>query len=477
MNTFFKSTGSVALAAALVLLAACKEDAQLPDNLVAFQASELGFADTETQLEITITFSREVAAAGNLTIGITENGLQYGSDYTTAPAASANLITIPVAKGSTQASFIVSKAEAVLLDGDETLVFSIAQLPAALVLAGRTQLTLAFAEIVAAAGSMEINGGGATYPHKVFIDLSANRQIAVNRTAWDLGFYSGEEFRVILNSSNTMMAAVTDKTDLAAVTNADTALLRNRLSSEAVFAAINSSSAPEWVAGSINWIDDPAGDLTKTAIAPVSATVSENKVYIINRGVGPGSPAPALGWKKIRVLRTASGYTLQHADINATTFTEVQVQKNSTYEFQYVSFASGVVAVEPARTRWDLAWTGFHNSTNFGTGPIPYYYQDIILQNRVGVETVQVLTSTKTYEAFSEADLTDLSFGVQSQINIGPNWRSGGGPTSAAAIRTDRFYVIKDADGNYYKLKFTALTTGGERGKPQFEFALVKKGV
>lgn len=30
--------------------------------------------------------------------------------------------------------------------------------------------------------------------------------------------------------------------------------------------------------------------------------------------------------------------------------------------------------------------------------------------------------------------------------------------------------------GNYYKVKFTALTTSSERGKPQVEFALVKAG-
>ncbi len=36
--------------------------------------------------------------------------------------------------------------------------------------------------------------------------------------------------------------------------------------------------------------------------------------------------------------------------------------------------------------------------------------------------------------------------------------------------------MIKDEDDNYYKLKFTALTTGGERGKPQVEFALIKQG-
>jgi hypothetical protein len=273
-----------------------------------------------------------------------------------------------------------------------------------------------------------------------------------------------------------MMAYALDKTDLASVTNADTAVLRSRLSLDAVFAAINSNPTPEWVPSAIGWIDDPTGDLTKTAIAQVSAAASENKVYIINRGSGPGTPATALGWKKIRIIRNGNGYTLQHADIAASTFSELQITKNSTIGFQYINFNTGNVEVEPTSDKWDIAWTGFANSTNFGSGPVPYYFQDVVLQNRSGLQTVQVLTSTKTFEAFTEADLNSLDFSTQSQTKIGTNWRSGGGPGGPPSIRTDRFYVIKDADNNYYKLKFTALTTNGERGRPQFEFALIKSG-
>jgi hypothetical protein len=35
----------------------------------------------------------------------------------------------------------------------------------------------------------------------------------------------------------------------------------------------------------------------------------------------------------------------------------------------------------------------------------------------------------------------------------------------------DRFYIIKDAEGYYFKLRFTRMTsTAGERGRPQFEY-------
>ena len=41
--------------------------------------------------------------------------------------------------------------------------------------------------------------------------------------------------------------------------------------------------------GSASQIDDPTGDILKTAIAEVSATDSENKVYLINLGSNPAA--------------------------------------------------------------------------------------------------------------------------------------------------------------------------------------------
>lgn len=457
-------------------LGSCKEDPELPDNLVEFESDALGITDSETELNVNITLFREASADAEIALQFETIGLTYGTDFTTEPAATGNTIVVPVVKGATSASFKVKKVDGVLFDGDEQLVATITTVPTSLVLGEKLTLTLTFDEIVASSASMDVNGGGALYPNKVFIDLSANRQTAVERTTWDLGFSAGNTFRVILNSSNGAMARALDKNDLNAVTAADTAGFGKQLSLAAVFAAINQNPNPDWVPTAITWIDDPAGDITKTALAEISATASENKVYIFNRGTGPGNPAPERGWKKIRVVRNGDGYILQHADISATTFSEIQITKNANYSFRYVSLSTGAVEVEPATTKWDIAWTAFTNSTNFGSGPVPYYFQDIILQNMTGVQTLQILTSTKTYEAFAEADLTGLDFGTQTQTKIGSSWRSGGGPGTAPAIRTDRFYIIKDSDNNYYKLRFTALTTSGERGKPKLEYTLLKKG-
>ncbi len=463
---------SLLLVAATFVFSSCEDDPKLPDNKLEFESSVAGIASEDESLTLKLNLSRAASSDVVLTLSVNGGALVYGTDFTTTPAAVGNVITLTIPKGETTTQVVLNKVEGVGFGGDEVVVFEVTLVDGSPVLGENSKITVTFSEITVDGAEMNIQGGGPTYPNRVFIDLSANRQTAVNRTSWDLGFYSGEDFRVTLNSANGMMAYALDKTDLTTVTNADTAVLRSRLSMEAVFAAITSETTPEWASSAINWIDDPSGDLSKTAITSISATASENKVYIINRGSGPGSPATELGWKKIRVIRNGSGYTLQYADINAATFSEIQITKNTDYEFQNVSFATGAVIVEPASGRWDIAWTGFANSTNFGSGPVPYYFQDIIIQSR-DVQAVQVLTSTKSYEAFGESDITGLDFGVQSQVKIGSSWRSGGGPGVSPAVRTDRFYVVKDADENIYKVKFTALTTEGERGRPSIEYALI----
>lgn len=462
------------LISATFFLSSCEDDPQLPPNKLQFESAVAGIASEEISLPLTINLSRAASSDISVTLSVNGGTLVYGTDYTTTPGTTANVITLTIPKGQTSAQIVLNKVAGVGFSGDETIVFEVTAIDGSPVIGENSKISVTFSEITVTTATMTIQGGGSTYPNRVFIDLSANRQTAVARTSWDLGFYSGNDFRVTLNSANGMMAYALDKNDLTTVSNADTAVLRNRLSLEAVFAAITSETPPAWVSSAINWIDDPSGDLTKTSVEAISATALENKVYIINRGSGPGSPAPALGWKKIRVIRNGSGYTLQHADINATTFSEIQITKNAEYEFQYVSFTAGAVTIEPARDRWDIAWTGFTNSTNFGSGPVPYYFQDIVLQNRVDVQTVQVLTSTKSYESFGEADLTGLDFGAQPQVKIGSSWRSGGGPGTSPAVRTDRFYVIKDAEGNIYKLKFNSLTTDGERGRPSLEYKMIK---
>jgi hypothetical protein len=453
--------------ASLVLIAfACrKRDAMLPDVLINFETTEQGIASTEDTLNLDLYLTRPAEKNDTVSVSLTETGVVYGSAYTTIPAATNNKLQLVVAKGKQDAVIKLVKVRGALFYGDEKLNFTIEDPGAPLFVGAKRNMRVSFAELVATTSATVINGGGANFPNKVFIDLSANRSTAVNRNNWDLGFYCGtDDNRVILNSSAAMMVKQLTKNDLTQVNATDTV----GFGATVAFSLYN--PLPE----QLPFIDYPNGDLTRTAIAAISATAADNKVYIVNRGLAPGSPASARGWKKIRVLQNASGYTLQYADIASTSFQEIAVPKLSGYNFNYVSFDNGVLKIEPEKTKWDFAWTYFSNTTNFGAGEVPYLYQDIILLNR-GVSAVKVLVATKPFADFSAADISGLTFSAN-QTAIGADWRSGGGPGSAPAVRTDRYYIVKDPGNNYYKVRFTALTQNGERGYPAYESVLVKKG-
>lgn len=319
--------------------------------------------------------------------------------------------------------------------------------------------------------SLTLNGligteAGTSAGNSVFVDFSTDKQVSAARASWDLGFYSGSDFRVVLNNTMGAAAIALTKTDLNTVTAADTTAL-----------AIATTLTIGQGAGSFANIDPVEGVasayLAGTVIKAVSATDADNKVYIVNRGAAGLIPATEnRGWQKIRVLRNGNGYTLQYAKINETTFKTLTITKDAAYNFKYVSFVTGAATVEPEKAAWDIQWT---LATYKATATIPYTFSDFVLINFVGgVTAAEVLTSTVAYADFKETNLTGVTFLGTREVIAG-NWRVTS-PTPAG-VKTDRFYVVKDGAGNVYKLKFVSFTStdSGVRGKPVIEYKLVKK--
>ncbi|AXY77189.1 hypothetical protein D3H65_25810 [Paraflavitalea soli] len=304
-----------------------------------------------------------------------------------------------------------------------------------------------------------LNGGpgGANAANSVFLDLSTDKQDSVNRTTWDLGFYSGTDFRVIINNTTAATAKAINKTDFAQVNLADTAGFADAL-------ALGQG------AGTFAIIDDVEGDLTKTVIPAVSATDADNKIYILKPS--NGMVAAARDWYKIRITRNGSNYKLQYAKLSETIIKTIDVVKDAAYNFKYVSLAAnGPVTVEPAKANWDIQWT----LTTYKASPtIPYTYSDYVYINYLaGVQAAEVLTTTSSFDAYAETTIASTAFS-SSKVVIGGNWRNTQAPIG---VKTDRFYVIKDAAGNVYKLRFISFhaSDGGVRGYPKIEYKLVKK--
>jgi hypothetical protein len=306
---------------------------------------------------------------------------------------------------------------------------------------------------------------GSAAGNTVYLDLSADKQTSALRAGWDLGFYCGAEFRVILNNTSSAGAKVLTSSDITTVGAADTIGL--------ILTPSQTNPLPE----QLIWFDNVAGDLTKTVIPAVSATDADNKVVIVNRGTGGGIAARA--WVKIRVLRNASGgYTLQYAGIQETVFKTLQIAKDADYHFKSVSFENGIVNNQPEKTKWDLTWSYSVFETNFGAGQVPYNFSDLIAVNYLAGVTVatkvyaDAVTAAAAFNAFNKDSVANTTL-VNNRWAIGSSWRS---TQPATGARLDRFYIIKDATGNYYKFKCLAMgigTDGGTRGKPEFKYTLI----
>lgn len=324
---------------------------------------------------------------------------------------------------------------------------------------------------------MTLNGGegGSAAENTVFVDLSADKQTPVKRTTWNLGFYNGNQFRVILNSTSGSSAIEVNETDINAV-NADNTDL------EGLNIALGTP-------GAFDNIDDLTGDISKTLIPEISETENNNKVYVINTSGGShGAGLDPENLFKVRILKAGDDYTLQYAEINATNYQSITIRKDQEYNFQYFSFDRGLVDIEPSKGDWDFQWTWSLYFGETAGGQYPYGFSDLVFINSLaGVSAAEVIFQDEdgksngepSYEDFSESDLPALSLSTSKGV-IGANWRVTPSPSPGvvAGAKKDRFYVIKDAAGNYYKLKFNSFTPedAGKRGYPELEYKLIKRG-
>ncbi|MBA4853273.1 HmuY family protein [Emticicia sp. BO119] len=445
----------------IIMLGACKEEVELPDNLAGFTTTQQGIDGEEATIQISLSRSTDIAIP--ISIQLTPALVTYDKEFVTEPAAVNNVVNVTIPSGQFGVSFKVKKKANVFLNGDETLTLKINAVGSPVLTGTNTELKLSFAAITSTGSTLTLEGktSESNYTNAVYVDLSANATTLVDRRSWNLGFYQGGQFRVILNPGYESSAAATAKTDITAVTLADTSSVPNL----EFIPGVDQNTAA--------LTDAWDGDLTKTAFAEVSATESQNKVYLV---CFQGSKAKKQ-WFKVKVNRNGEGYKVQFARIGETTIQTVDIAKNADVNFTFLSLETGKTAtVEPRKTNWDIQWG--YSTSNAGTNPpSPYWFQDFVLLNYVaGAEAAEVLESTVTYANYVEANIASTVF-VKTRDAIGSKWRSTA-PGGTTGIRKDRFYVVKDPLGNIYKLKFVSMglgSDGGERGKPVIEYKLVKK--
>ena len=320
------------------LLLSCSNDDSLDMPLepfvVAFESLSANLSQINEAQDISLVYSEAAIQTGSVTLLLDVTNAVYGVDFITSPPINSNNLIIPILPTEIETAFLFTKLNQAL---DETVEirFSIVSVdyPNA-VIQGNTQFTINSSASLGR--GFEPSVGGPNQPNQVYIDLSTESQTSIKRDSWDLGFYGGSDFRIGLNSSIYMAAAALESTDIDAVTQADVLEIQDQV------------AVGTFDPANIIYIDNPDGDINKTAIAPISSNDLENKVYLLNLGyeVGTETPAPGSiaiagdtrGWKKIRILKQDGAYLLQYADLNQSTHQEVLIEKDSNFNFSFFQF-------------------------------------------------------------------------------------------------------------------------------------------
>ncbi|NTV83178.1 MAG: hypothetical protein HGA23_02620, partial [Bacteroidales bacterium] len=200
-----------------------------------------------------------------------------------------------------------------------------------------------------------------------------------------------------------------------------------------------------------------------------------NEVYVIDRRYdGNGN---LRGFKKAVFQEvTDSTFSLRFANLDGSDEHSFIITKDPSVNYICFSFDEGgkQLNLEPPKGDWDLLFTQYTTLlyTNEGD-PYPYLLTGV-LSNPAGVEVAQ-----DTLYDFAAIDLGVASSLVYTKAldEIGYDWKDVVGDVSSGSvtyvIREGLSYVVRDAEGYFYKLRFISfynINNNGDKGVPTFEF-------
>jgi hypothetical protein len=326
----------------LFLLNSCSNDEDEIINVfgAAFDFTSVNLAELDSEINIPIVFNTSALESGTITIGYTVENAIYDIDFNTLPTKNSdNRIVISFDKNDLETSFVFNKLQNAVQGENKIVIFEIEEITHTnSQISGNTTTQISFTEIASLGTTLEPNVGGPNENNSVFIDLSAETETVVQRDTWDLGFYSGNDFRVMLNGTIAMGAGALSTANIDAVNESDSEVIN--LQSLIQISTNDGSNAP--------YFDASNGNIDGVVISDVFTNDDDNKVYLVNLGFELSNEIPEIGsaiingdfkgWKKIRVLRNGDDYVLQYANLNDTTHQEVIISKKEAYNFSFFNF-------------------------------------------------------------------------------------------------------------------------------------------
>lgn len=277
---------------------------------------------------------------------------------------------------------------------------------------------------------------GADYKHQVWFDLGTMQVVAVNsRFDWDIAFDCRDSAHwVYLNSSTVMMAAPTGTEDFEAVTSAK----------DLPFKPDHHTGVTDSLALGRWWED--------------------NQVWVVDRGYT--AEGDARGYLKIQFEPVSDGLLkFRYAKLNGQGMQEGTIAKNERYNRIAFSFDTRKEEyIEPPKAEYDMVFTQYVHL--FYEPYTPYLVSGALMNPH---ETAVLLD---TFLAFDEitAEYLDHAYFSTDADAIGYDWKYFDLDAGAYTVFPEMNYVLRDAEGFFYKLHFTDFySETGEKGFPQLE--------
>jgi hypothetical protein len=215
--------------------------------------------------------------------------------------------------------------------------------------------------------------------------------------------------------------------------------------------------------------DYPSGDPNRASLKGLWNGPGQPSEQVMVLVMGFDAAFNDLGLRKIQVTSAGpQGYTLRHARLDGTDDRTLMVPKDVTRNRIHANLSQNTVVVqEPESNNWHLHFTQYtdYDITDQGD-TIPYLVRGVLL-NPNQVQAAKLEGVDFAVLSRQDAEVAQYSRDLNT---IGWDWKIFTLASGEYEVVPNRAYFLKDAQGNFYKLRFVEYYNDqGEKGYAKFE--------
>ncbi|MCB9246840.1 MAG: HmuY family protein [Flavobacteriales bacterium] len=272
---------------------------------------------------------------------------------------------------------------------------------------------------------------GEKYENQVYFDVEFNKVVRTNsKMLWDISFSCNGDSTIRLNSGRNMRAAITQKESMREVR--DTAGLQFKW---------------DWSNG-------------KNDSTALSAYTFESRVCVIALGLDDENQS--LGFVKVIFRIGNDTLFMSYAALGSDDIREAYIVKEPDYNSVHYSFLNHeALQAEPPKTDYDLLFTQYVHY--FEEEDLAYLVMGTLLNPW---STLAYLSDEQDFALLDFSKVEEHKLSARADV-IGYDWKFFSLGEGTYVVMDKQNYLLKDAEGFYYKLHFIGFyDNNGRKGFP-----------